>query len=84
MIANGSVTGSIPATVLLLVTTRSELTFFSVCLCILSTSLTSSKVSYELDTNKIIRTLNPDFYGYIADSSSVFCLYDRLLRNYFL
>jgi hypothetical protein len=42
----------------------------SVCLSCISTAFTVTTIDFDLDTNKGNRSRNPEFYGYIPDSSA--------------
>jgi hypothetical protein len=42
----------------------------SVCLSCISTAFTVTTIAFDLDTNKIKRGRNPEFYGYIPDTSA--------------
>jgi hypothetical protein len=42
----------------------------SVCLSCISTAFTATTLAYDLDTNKRKRQLNPEFFGYIPDTSA--------------
>jgi hypothetical protein len=42
----------------------------SVCLSCISTAFTVSTIAFDYDTNKGKRSANPEFYGYIADTSA--------------
>jgi hypothetical protein len=42
----------------------------SVCLSCISTAFTTTTLAYDLDTNKGRRHLNPEFYGYVPDTSA--------------
>jgi hypothetical protein len=42
----------------------------SVCLSCISTAFTVTTIAFDLDTNKGRRSRNPEFYGYIADTSA--------------
>jgi hypothetical protein len=43
---------------------------FSVCLSCISTAFTVTTMDFDLDTNKAKRSLSPEFYGYIPDTSA--------------
>jgi hypothetical protein len=42
----------------------------SVCLSCISTAFTATTIDFDLDTNKGNRSKNPEFYGYIPDTSA--------------
>jgi hypothetical protein len=42
----------------------------SVCLSCISTAFTVTTIDFDLDTNKGYRSKNPEFYGYIPDTSA--------------
>jgi hypothetical protein len=42
----------------------------SVCLSCISTAFTVTTIAFDLDTNKGYRSTNPEFYGYIPDTSA--------------
>ncbi len=42
----------------------------SVCLSCISTAFTATTLAYDLDTNKGKRQRNPEFYGYVPDTSA--------------
>jgi hypothetical protein len=42
----------------------------SVCLSCISTAFTVTAIAFDLDTNKGYRSKNPEFYGYIPDTSA--------------
>jgi hypothetical protein len=42
----------------------------SVCLSCISTAFTTTTLAYDLDTNKVRRHRNPEFYGYVPDTSA--------------
>jgi hypothetical protein len=42
----------------------------SVCLSCISTAFTVTTIDFDLDTNKGRRSKNPEFYGYIPDTSA--------------
>jgi hypothetical protein len=42
----------------------------SVCLSCISTAFTVTTIAFDLDTNKGKRQLNPEFFGYVPDTSA--------------
>jgi hypothetical protein len=42
----------------------------SVCLSCISTAFTTTTLVFDLDTNKVKRHRNPEFYGYVPDTSA--------------
>jgi hypothetical protein len=42
----------------------------SVCLSCISTAFTVTAIDFELDANNVKRSTNPEFYGYIPDTSA--------------
>jgi hypothetical protein len=43
---------------------------FSVCLSCISTAFTTTAIAFDLDTDKEKRKQNPEFYGYVPDTSA--------------
>jgi hypothetical protein len=42
----------------------------SVCLSCISTAFTTTTIVFDFDTNKVRRQRNPEFYGYVPDTSA--------------
>ena len=42
----------------------------SVCLSCISTAVTTTTIAFDFDTNKVRRQRNPEFYGYVPDTSA--------------